>query len=89
MATLWAHFGKPSDFSPNVIKLLGKSKVTLAGGDVSLAAAPAGTTVAMLVTDAAAYFELGATASATSYAIPSGVPLWVQCGEGLVIHGFT
>lgn len=89
MATLWATFGRTSDTNQNVVKLIGAAKVTLAGGDVSLAAAPAGTTLVSLRADAACYYNFGAAASATTYDLASGERIWAQCGEGAVIHGFT
>ena len=89
MSTLWATFGQTCDTNPNVVKLIGKAKVTLSGGDVSLAAAPAGTTIASLRADAACNYAIDGTASATTYDLGSGERIWFQCGPGAVIHGFT
>ena len=89
MSTLWAWFCQNCDTNPNAPKLIGKAKVTLSGGDVSLAAAPAGTQIASLRADAACNFELGSTASASTFDLASGERVWFQCGPGMVIHGFT
>lgn len=89
MSTLWATFGQTCDTNPNVVKLIGKAKVTLSGGDVSLAAAPDGTQIVSLCADAACNFELGSTASASTFDLASGERVWFQCGPGMVIHGYT